>query len=131
MARASSTAEDNALAGLTGVAGGVFSGAGAAFFGANTADPGTTGASEATYFSGARAAITWGTASAGSIANATSALSLSITSSQTVSYFSTWGASSGTTSGGYQIGGALSSTITFVTNGTLSVAIGGLTITAS
>ncbi len=119
MARASATAENNALSGLVTAAG---------FFGANTADPGTTGASEATYFSGARAAITWGSPSGGSIANATSALSLSISSSQTVSYFSTWSLSA---SGVYQIGGALSSTITFVTNGTLTVAIGGLTATAS
>lgn len=128
MARASATAEDNALAGLTGVAGGVFSGPGAAFFGANTADPGTTGASEATYSSGARAAITWGTAAAGSIANATAALNLNISSGQSVSFGSTWSLSA---AGVYQIGMALSSTITFVTNGVLSVAVGGLTLTAS
>lgn len=131
MARASATAEDNALAGLTGVAGGSFSGAGAAYFGANVGDPGTTGANEATYFSGNRAAITWGAPASGSIANATSALNLNIGSGQTVSYFSTWGAATGSGTGGYQIGGALSSTINFVTNGTLSVAVGGLTFTAS
>jgi hypothetical protein len=122
MARASSTAEDNALTGLV---------TSAAYFGANTGDPSTTGANEATYSSGGRAAITWGSASSGSIANATSALSLNISSSQSVDYFSTWGASSGTGSGGYQIGGALSATIDFVTNGVLTVAIGGLTLTAS
>lgn len=122
MARASATAEDNALTGLVTEA---------LYFGANTADPGTTGASEATYSSGNRAAITWGSAAAGSIANATSALNLNITSGQAVSYFSTWGASSGSGSGGYQIGGALGSTITFTTNGVLSVAVGGLALSAS
>ena len=127
MARASATAENNALTGLVSGAGGSYTGS-AAYFGANTADPGTTGASEATYTSGNRAAITWGTASAGSVANATSALSLNINASQTVSYFSTWSAA---TAGTYHIGGALSSTITFVTNGTLTVAVGGLTLTAS
>lgn len=122
MSRASATAEDNALTGLVTQA---------LFFGANTADPGTTGASEATYFTGTRASITWGTASAGSIANATSALNLSVTSGQAVSFFSTWGANAGTGSGGSQIGGALGSTITFTTNGVLSVAVGGLTLSAT
>jgi hypothetical protein len=122
MALASATAEDNALNGLVTQA---------LYFGVNTGSPGTTGANEATYYSGNRAAITWGSASAGSISNASAALVLNVSSSQTVSYFSTWGASSGTGSGGYQIGGALSSTVTFVTNGTLSVAIGALTLSAS
>jgi len=131
MARASATAEDNALAAVTLVGGGSFTGAGAAYFGANTGDPGTSGASEATYSSGSRAAITWASPSGGSVANATSALSLNISSGQTVDYFSTWGAATSTGGGGYQIGGALSSTIDFVTNGVLSVAVGGLTLTAS
>ncbi len=131
MARASATAEDNALAGLTLVGGGSFTGSGAAFLGINTADPGTTGASEVVGGSYARQAITWGAPAAGSVANATSAINVPIPASTTVNYFSTWGAVSGTGSGGYQIGGTLSSTITFVTAGTLSVAIGGLTIVAS
>lgn len=131
MARASATAVDNALAGLTGVAGGSFSGSGAGYFGVNTGDPGTTGASEATYSSGNRANITWGAPASSSIANATSALNVNVSSGQTVDYFSTWAAASGSGSGGYQIGGALSASINFVTNGTLSVAIGGLTITGS
>jgi hypothetical protein len=128
MSRASSTAENNAVAGVTKVGGGTFTGVGAAFFGANTADPGTTGASEATYSSGARAAITWGAPSGGSAANATSALNLNISSGQSVSFGSTWDLSA---AGVYQIGMPLSSTITFVTNGVLSVAVGGLTLGAS
>ena len=49
----------------------------------------------------------------------------------TVPYFSTWGASTGTGSGGSQIGGALSSSITFNSQGTLTVAAAGATIQAS
>ena len=127
MSRASATAENNALTGLVSGAGGTYTGS-AAYFAAHTGDPGTTGATEATYTSGNRAAITWGTASAGSVANATSALSLNINSSQTVAYFGCWSAA---TAGTYHIGGALSSSINFVTNGTLTVAVGGLTLTAS
>lgn len=131
MSRASSTAEDNALAGMTLVAGGTFAGSGAAFLGINTGDPGTTGANEVVGGSYARQAITWGAPSGGSVANATSALNVPIPAGTTVNFFSTWGAVSGTGSGGYQIGGALSSTIDFVTAGTLTIAVGGLTITAS
>jgi hypothetical protein len=122
MALASATAEDNALTGLI---------TDAAYLGINTATPGTTGASECSGGSYARVAITWGTASAGSIANITSALTVNIPSGDTVDYFSTWGASSGTGSGGYQIGGALSASIDFTTAGTLTIAVGGLTLTAS
>jgi hypothetical protein len=119
MARASATCEDNALAGAVTAA---------SFFGLNTADPGTTGAGEISGGAYARVAITWGTASAGSIANITSALTVNVPPSTTVSFFSTWSLVS---SGVYQIGGALSATITFVTAGTLTVAVGGLTLTAS
>lgn len=45
-----------------------------------------------------------------------------------MSYGSTWDLNA---AGVYQIGMALSSTITFVTNGVLSVAVGGLTLGAS
>ncbi len=131
MSRASSTFEDNCLAGGTAVGGGSFTGSGAAFLGINTADPGTTGASEVVGGSYARQAITWGAPASGSVANASSAINVPIPASTTVNFFSTWGAVSGTGSGGYQIGGALSSTITFVTAGTLTIAVGGLTITAS
>lgn len=122
MARASSTAEDNALTGLL---------TDALFLGINTADPGTTGASEVAGGSYTRVAITWGAPAAGSVANATSVLNVAIPATTTVDFFSTWGAVTGAGSGGYQIGGALSSTITFVTAGTLTIAIGGLTITAA
>jgi hypothetical protein len=130
MARASATAENNALAGLTLVGGGTFSGAGAAALGINTADPGTTGANEVTGGAYARQGVSWGSPSSGSVANITSPINVSIPSSTTVSYFSTWNQT--TVAGSvYQIGGALSSTINFITAGTLTIAIGGLTITAS
>ena len=119
MARASAACEDNALTGAV---------TSAAYFGLNSGDPVTTGANEISGGSYARVAISWGTASAGSIANITSALTVNVPASTTVSYFSTW---SLITSGVYQIGGALSSTITFGTAGTLTVAVGGLTLTAS
>lgn len=121
MARASATAEDNALTGLVTAAG---------FFGVNSGDPSTTGANEISGGSPAyaRVAITWGTASAGSIANATSALTVNVPGSTTVAWFSTWSLVS---SGVYQIGGALGSSITFGTQGTLTVAVGALTLLAS
>jgi hypothetical protein len=119
MARASATCEDNALTGAVTAA---------AYFALNTADPGTGGASEVSGGSYARVAISWGTASAGSIANITTALTVNVPASTTVDYFSTW---STLTTGVYQIGGALSASITFGTAGTLTVAVGGLTITAS
>lgn len=122
MTLASTTAENNALTGLL---------TDALYFGANTATPGTSGASEVVYASGTRAAITWGSPSGGSVANATTALSVQIPSSTTVTNFSTWGAATGTTGGGYQIGGSLGSSITYVSAGALAVAIGGLTASAS
>lgn len=119
MARASATAEDNALAGLVTAAG---------FFGLNSTDPGTTGAAEISGGSYARVAITWGTASAGSIANATSALTVNVPASTSVAWFSTW---SLVTAGVYQIGGALNTSVTFTTAGTFTVAVGGLTLTCA
>lgn len=122
MARASVTAVDNALTGLVTQA---------LFLGINTGDPGTTGASEVAGGSYARQSITWGTSGPSSIANATSAINVPIPATTTVNFFSTWGAVSGTGSGGYQIGGPLSSTITFVTAGTLTVAVGALAFTGN
>jgi hypothetical protein len=132
MARASANAEDNALTGMVSGAGGSYTGS-AAYFGLNSTDPGTTGAAE---ISGgapayARVAITWGTASAGSVANATSALTLNVPAATTVAYFSTWGAATGTTGGGSMIGGALNTSVTFNSQGTFSVAVGGLQLSAS
>ena len=75
-----------------------------------------------------RAAVTWGSASAGTIANATTSLVTNIPSGTTVQYFSCWTAES---AGTYGFGGSLSSTITFSTQGTLTVAVGGLTESAS
>ena len=113
-------------------AGGSYSGT-PAWFGLNSTDPGTTGAAEISGGSPpyARVAITWGTIASGSVANSTSALTLNVPASTTVAFFSTWGAASGSGSGGYQIGGALSTSITFNSQGTLTVAVGGLTLTAS
>lgn len=102
-----------------------------AFLGLNSTDPGTTGANEISGGSYARVSITWGTIASGTVANATSALTVNVPASTTVAFFSTWGAASGTGSGGAQIGGALSSSVTFGTAGTLTIAIGGLTLTAS
>lgn len=122
MARASSTAENNALTGAAGLT------TAASFFGLNSADPGTTGASEISGGSYARVAITWGTASAGSVANATTALVVNVPASTTVDFFSTWSLIS---AGVYQIGGALNTSVTFNTAGTFTVAVGGLTLSAS
>jgi hypothetical protein len=125
MSRASSIGENAALSG--GLA------ASATQFGLNTADPGTTGASEVTGGTPAyaRVAITWGTPSAGTMLNATSALTVNVPASTTVVYWSSWNTAtiSGTT--GYVMGGALSASQLFSTQGTFTVAIGGLSLTAS
>ena len=131
MARASANAEDNALVGMISGAGGTYTGS-AAYFSLHSTDPGTTGAAE---ISGgapvyARVSITWGTPAAGSVAN-TNTLTLNVAASTTVAYFGTYGAASGTGTGGYQIGGALNASVTFPSQGTLTVASGGLTVTAS
>lgn len=118
MALASATAENNAVTGLTTAAG---------FTSIHTATPGTTGASEVSGGTYARQATAWGTASGGSIAN-TGALSFPIPASTSVSFFGTW---SLVTAGVYQIGGSLGSTITFTTAGTLTIAVGALTLSAS
>lgn len=127
MARASTIGENAALSGsggLTGIC---------ADFGANTADPGTTGASEVTGGSPAyaRVAITWGSASGGSIANATTALTLNIPASTTIGYFSCWNTATISGGTGYVVGGALNASQTFTSQGTFTVAVGGLTIAIS
>jgi hypothetical protein len=75
-----------------------------------------------------RVQITWGSASGGTAANASSALVSNIPASTTISYFGSYSAQS---SGTYEIGGALSSSQTFGTAGTFTIAIGALTLAAS
>jgi len=117
MARASSTAENQSLNGLdaTGTPVNLM-----AYVSLNTADPGTSGASESTF---GRQACAWNAASGGNKTNS-SALTFSGTS-QSVSYFSTWSAS---TAGTYGIGGALTSSVTAAS---VTVAAGALTISSS
>lgn len=121
MPLASTTAENNACTGLVTAA---------SFFGLNSATPGTTGANEISGGSPvyARVAITWGTASAGAISNATTALTVNVASGTTVAYCSTWSLVS---SGVYQIGAALNTSVTFNSQGTFTVAVGGLSFSAS
>jgi hypothetical protein len=124
MARASAIGENAALSGgLASVM---------SYFGLNTADPGTTGASEVTGGSPAyaRVASAWGTPSSGSMSN-TAILTCNVPASTTVAYASEWNTAtiSGTT--GYAAGLTLSASQTFSTQGTFSVAIGGSTFAAS
>lgn len=119
MARASSAGENAATNGLTAVC---------TFTAIFTADPTTSGASgEVAGGSYARQATVFGSSSAGAAAN-TGALTVPIPSSTTVPYFGEFNAS---TAGTYEVGGALSSSITFVTAGNLSIAIGALSISSS
>lgn len=122
MSLASATAEDAALTGIVGS-----SGLNGGYLSAHTATPGTTGASEVSYQSGARAAITWASASAGTVATSNTQ-ALAIPASTTITYVGTWTASS---SGTYYIGAALTSSQTFSTTGTLSFGIGAVTFSAS
>lgn len=117
MARASTSEENQAL---------VTTGWG--FVSLHTADPGTTGASEVSGGTYARVAVTWGSASGGSVAN-TGALSINLPASTTAAYFGIWSAS---TSGTYYIGGALSPSVTTGGSaGAVTFVIGALTVSAS
>jgi hypothetical protein len=107
--RASATFEASIAGGL----------AGAPFFNLCSGDPGTTGANEIV---ATRSSVAWsGGANTGT-------LTTSVGTGVTVSFWGTWSAS---TSGTFQIGGALSATITFVTAGTFTIAPGALTVTAA
>lgn len=97
------------------------------FVSLHTATPGTTGASEVTGGSYVRVAVTWAAASGGSIANS-NPITINQPASTTTTHFGLWSAS---TLGSYYIGGALSPNITTTTAGTVTIAIGALTVTAS
>ena len=99
-----------------------------AYVSLHTATPGTTGASEVSGGAYARVAVSWSAASGGSISNS-GALSINLPASTTASYFGIWSASS---AGTYYIGCALSPSVTTGGSaGTVTIAIGALTITAS
>jgi len=118
MSLASSTCENAALNGFNALN---------VYLSAHTGTPGTSGLLEVAGGSYARQSITWSSASGGSTSN-TGAISVPIPASTTVSYFGSWSA---LTSGTYYIGGALTSSQTFSTAGTLSFAIGAVTLSAS
>jgi hypothetical protein len=128
MSRLSASAEDNALAGITAGASGSFAGGTPAYLALNSADPGTTGASEIAGSGYARMPITWSVPSAGSVTNASTTLSTTVPAGNTVAWFSTW---STLTTGTYHVGGALNASVTFNSSGTFTIAIGGLSLTAS
>lgn len=98
------------------------------FVSLHTADPGTTGASEVAGGTYARVAVTWGAASGGQVANS-NALTINLPAATTAAYFGVWSASS---AGTYYIGGALSPSVTTGGSaGVVSIAIGGIVVTAS
>jgi len=89
----------------------------------HTADPGTTGASEASGGSYARQSCSFGSASSGADAS-TTAQNFTSMPSITSGYFGIWTAS---TSGTYICGGALGSSLTIPSGSTVSFAIGAVT----
>jgi hypothetical protein len=117
MARISTTEANQAL-----------STTGWAYVSLHSADPGTTGASELSGGTYARVAVSWSTPASGATSN-TGALTINIPASTTAAYFGVWSA---LTTGTYYIGGALSPTITTGTSaGTVTIAVGALSVTAS
>lgn len=117
MSRASGTAESAAINAVAGDA---------TYINLCTGDPGTTGANEA---SSTRQSIAWTTSSAGSAAQNSATINVSLAASTTVGYFGTWNAS---TSGTYIIGGALSSSITTgSTAGTVTFAADAISLTCT
>lgn len=98
------------------------------FVSLHTADPGTTGATEVSGGTYVRVAVSWGAASGGAVANS-GALTINLPASTTAGFFGIWSAS---TAGTYYIGGALSPSVTTgASAGTVTIAVGGLTVTAS
>lgn len=111
----SPTAANQALDALSGGAVNVLG-----FVQLNTADPGTTGASEA---ASARQACTWNPASGRSKTNS-SALTFAPSAGVANTHFSTWSAA---TAGTFGISGALTSAVTAAS---VTVAAGALTLSA-
>jgi hypothetical protein len=121
MALASVTCENSCLNGTAPIT------TTAVYQSVHTATPGTTGASEVSGGTYARQSETWGSPSAGAVAN-TGAITQNIPASTSVSYVGHWTAA---TAGTYYIGAALGSSITYTTAGTLTFAIGADTISVS
>lgn len=99
-----------------------------AYVSLHTADPGTTGANEVAGGTYARVAVTWGAPAAGQVQNS-GALSINLPASTTAAYFGVWSA---LTAGVYMVGGALTPSVsTGVSAGVVSIAVNGITVTAS
>lgn len=92
-----------------------------AFVNLNTADPGTTGASEAT---STRQACSWNAAASRSKTNSSALTFTGQAAGTACTHFSTWSAS---TAGTFGISGALTSSVTAAT---ITVAAGALTLSA-
>ena len=120
------TAAKNALLN-TAVGGGETLGDQATHVSLHTADPGTTGANEATGGSPAyaRQAITWAAASGGAI-GLSAQETFDVPGSTTVSHFGLWDAS---TAGNFIGGGALSAAETFAAQGTYTLTDVTVTLT--
>lgn len=117
MALASTTAENQALDGLSGGTTNLL-----AYVQLHSASPSTTGANE--LGSTTRQACSWNAASGGSKTNS-SALTFTTPGTTAATYFGTFSAS---TAGTYGIGGALAASVTAAT---ITVAAGALTLSAS
>ncbi len=103
----SSTGEDAALDGSSGLGGG------GTYISLHTASPSTTGANEVSGGSYARVQTTWSSSSGGSKAG--SQVSINVPASTTIEYFGIWSASS---SGTYIGGGPLPNNETYTGAGT-------------
>ena len=120
MALASTTAENQALDGLTGGTTNLL-----AYVALHTATPGTTGTSENAATGGyARQACSWNAAASGSKTNSSS-LTFSTAGSTAVTHLAGWSA---VTTGTYGIGAARSSSVTAAT---ITVAPGAITLSAT
>lgn len=118
-------ASDFPTTNLDAALGAIFSTATTYYLGLNTASPGQTGANEGT---DGRQALQFAAASGGSMASSDSQTWSSAVGGQTYADFSIWSAA---TSGTYEGGGTLTASITPSAGTQISVATGGITITAS
>lgn len=123
MPRASAQAENRALAGIFASAAPTVS-ATSHWVSLHSADPGTTGASEASGGGYARIQFSVGTPASGSVAN-TGTMTFTTAGSTAMTHIGTYDA---VTAGNYEIGAALTSSVTAVT---IIFAVGAVSFGAS
>jgi len=104
-----------------------YTGAAALYLSIHTADPGDTGASEYTTYTGTRPAISFGAAASGA-ATSTNEQDFAAMGATTITYVGLWSA---TTGGAFQGGGPLNVSRITLSGDTLRAVVGAITVTVT